>query len=363
MVSKLKVFYQRHKKAAPVIFFFGGFIWDSLTLQRIDHLYSNVVLFGYLLCLMIALYIYNVSDDGRWKNTFLESYQDYAPLAVQFFLGGLSSAYVIFFFRSVSLTQTMVFFILLVFLLVSNEFLKHRISNKYLQFGAFFFVTFTFMEFMIPVFVGVISTFWFIVSGLVALGITAAFIGFIYRRSPSTRREINPVPLASIIAAIYLTINVLYYFNMIPPVPMALQQGIIAYDVEKTDHHYAVTYDPDKRYKMWRIFNHEFSYTPGDTVFAYTSIFAPTNLTEEVAHRWKWLDPKTDTWQISDEISYEVEGGRGGGYRGYTFKTNIHPGQWEIDVITSEGLILGTINFEVHRDATPGQQQLVREEF
>ncbi len=138
MVSAAKRFFRRHKKYAPIVFFIGGFIWDSLTLGRIDGWYSNTVLLTYLLLLTICLYIFNLTDDGRWENTFLEPYEEYAPLAIQFFLGGLSSAYVIFFFQSVTLTKTLVFFLILLVLLFSNELLKHRISNKYLQFGAYF---------------------------------------------------------------------------------------------------------------------------------------------------------------------------------------------------------------------------------
>ena len=363
MIEKLKAFYERHERTALILFFVGGFIWDSLTLQRIDHLYSNFILFTYLLCLMASLYIFNLADDGHWKNTFLEKYEEYAPLAVQFFLGGLCSAYVVFFFRSVSLTKTMVFFILLIFLMISNELFKHRISNKNLQFGALFFVIFTFFTFIIPVFAGTMSTLIFIISGLAALAFTLFFITFIYRKSPSTRREVDIKSISSIIIGLYLVINVLYYFNMIPPVPLSLKSGVIAYNVDKSDHTYTVTYDPDKTFKIWRSFNHDVAYMPGDTVFAYTSIFAPTNLKKSVAHRWKHFNSQTEEWQISDVIDYKIEGGRDNGYRGFTFKTNLQTGQWEIDVITKEGLIIGTIDFELIKDSTFVKEKLVRREF
>src|SRR5699024_7563254 len=141
----------------------------------------------------------NRSGDGHWKDTFLAPYQAYAPLAVQFFLGGLSSAYVIFYFRSVSFTKTMVFFILLVFLLFANELLKHHISNKYLQFGAYFFVTFTFFTFFIPIAIGVMNTFTFFISGLIALGITLFFVSYVYWRSSSMRREINLKKMGAVV--------------------------------------------------------------------------------------------------------------------------------------------------------------------
>lgn len=363
MSSAFRKYFHHHKKYLPVLFFIGGFIWDSLTLGRIDKLYSNFLLLGYLLLLTLCLYVYNLTADGNWKDTVFGRYTEFTPLAIQFLLGGLSSAYVIFYFRSVSLTKTMVFFLLLVILLISNEFLRNRISNKYLQFGAYFFVNFTFFTFFIPVLFGVMGTFTFIIAGLLALIVTLSFIAIIYRKSPSTQTDINLKKLVALIFGIYLLINGLYYFNLIPPVPLSLQTGLIAYNVEENGNSYQVTYNPHEFYKFWETFDTDVTYTKGDTVFAFTSIFAPTNLTEGIYHRWKWFNPQTNAWMISDKIGYEIKGGREGGYRGYTFKTNLRPGKWEVDVITSEGMILGTIEFKLHKDSTFNHEELTHKKF
>lgn len=363
MSSVFRRFYHRHKKYLPVLFFIGGFIWDSLTLGRIDKLYSNFLLLGYLLLLTISLYVFNLADDGKWEDTFLGQYTEFSPLAVQFLLGGLSSAYVIFYFRSVSFTKTMVFFLLLVVLFISNEFLKHRISNKYLQFGAYFFVNFTFFTFFIPVVFGVMSTVTFMIAGIIALVLTLIFVSYIYYKSPSTRREVSLKKMSSLIIGLYLLINGFYYFNLIPPVPLSLQTGLIAYDVNEVENVYQVTYNRDDFYKFWKTFDTDVAYARGDTIFAFTSIFAPTSLKEDVYHRWKWRNPQTGDWIITDKIGYEITGGRGKGYRGYTFKTHLRPGKWEIDVITSEGMILGTINFQLHKDSTLSSDALVHEKF
>lgn len=151
--SAFRRFIMKNKKYAPVLFFIGGFTFDSLTLGRIDRLYDMVLVSLHITSLSITLYLYNLADDGKWKNTLLDRYKKYFPLAIQFFFGALSSAYVIYFSRSVSLSKTITFFVILVGLLVANEFLKKRISNKYLQFSHYFFVSFTFFTFMIPVFI------------------------------------------------------------------------------------------------------------------------------------------------------------------------------------------------------------------
>lgn len=363
MVSATKRFFRRHKKYAPVIFFIGGFIWDSLTLGRIDGWYSNTVLLIYLISLTICLYIFNIADDGRWENTFLEEYEEYTPLAIQFFLGGLSSAYVIFFFQSVTLTKTIVFFLILVVLLLSNELLKHRISNKYLQFGAYFFVNFTFFTFFLPGVFGMMNTFLFVISGLLSLTSTLFLIGYIYQVSPSTREEITGWKIGLLILGIYLTINACYAFNLIPPVPLSLESGLVAYNVEKKNNNFLVSYEQTAFYDFWKTYDKTFNYAKGDTVYIFTSIFAPTDLKKSVEHEWKWYDPDNDKWNTTDTISYDVIGGREGGFRGYTFKENIWPGRWQVDVTTEEGMVLGEIDFKIIPDSTLDKNRLTIDKF
>src|SRR5699024_2209877 len=221
---------------------------------------------------MISLYIFNLGKDGRWKNTLLERADPYTLFAVQFFFGSSISAYIIFFFRSVSFTRTLIFLILLVLLYIANELFKHHMTNKYLQFGAFFFVSFTYFEFNIPVLTGTMNHFIFIVAGIIALGLTAALVTLIYWRSPSTRREVRPPKLILLVIGLYAVINVCYYFNLIPPVPLALESGMIAYDVKKANGSYLVTYEPSQTYLFWRAYDHQVVYSPGDTIYAYTSI-------------------------------------------------------------------------------------------
>ena len=59
-------------------------------------------------------------------------------------LGGLFSAYAIFYSRSVTLTSTAIFFALLVLLLVGNEFLRDRLSSLRLLVSLYALVCFAF---------------------------------------------------------------------------------------------------------------------------------------------------------------------------------------------------------------------------
>ena len=362
--SKFRRFIRRHEKYAPVIFFVGGFIFDSLTLGRIDQLYDLVVLCAYMTLLTITIYLYNLADDGKWKNTFLERYEEFFPLAIQFFFGGLSSAHVIYFSRSVSLSKTAFFFVLLVALLIANEFLKKRISNKYLQFGVYFFVSFTFFTFIIPVFIKEMNTQVFLFSGLVSLGCTIVLITFIYLVSPSTRAEIHIGKILGIVVLIYGLINAFYFLKLIPPVPLALDSGMVAHNVVKLENNtYVVTYETDEWYVFWRDHRLKFIHEPDENVYVFSSIFAPTYLKKSILHRWKWYNPDTREWEIIEDIGYDITGGRDGGYRGYTYKNNVKRGSWKVEVITEEELVLGVIDFEIITDPALRPQRVVERVF
>lgn len=361
--GKFRRFIRKHGKYAPILFFIGGFLFDVLTLGRIDRTYDLVMLCLHMTNLSIVLYLYNLADDGTWKNTFLERFEEYFPLAIQFFFGALSSAYVIYFSRSVSLSKTVSFFLILIVLLVANEFLKQRISNKYLQFSVYFFLSFTFFAFMIPVVTTKMSPQVFFISGFIGLGCTLALIILIYVMSPSTRREIHIGKLLSLIISIYAFINLFYYFRLIPPVPLALDEGIVAHNVEKNGDSYTVAYEKNDTFIFWRDHRTKFSFQPNENVYIFSSVFAPTDLEKSILHRWKWFNEESLEWELVEDIGYEIKGGRDDGFRGYTYKNNIWPGQWKVEVITTEELVLGVIDFEISIDENLEPVNLVERKF
>lgn len=363
MINRAKAFIRLHQKYAPILFFVGGFAWDSLTLGRIDGIFDRAILLTYLIALSACLYLFNLADDGKWKETFLEKYEEYFPLAIQFFIGGLCSAYVIYFSRSVSYSKSVTFFIILIGLMFANELLKDRISNKYMQFSAYFFVNFTFFTFFLPVLLKHMNQFIFLLSGVISLGTTLWLILYIYKVSPSTREQVHKKKILALIIGIYLMINTFYFFNLIPPVPLAMDQGLVAHNIEKQNDEYTITYEKAPFYKFWRDYGNDLIYKPGERVYIFTSIFAPSDFEKSIYHRWKWYSPNTEKWELIDRIGFNITGGRDEGFRGYTYKGNMMEGDWKVDVITSEGLVLGIINFSVVEDSTADPKRLVSKVF
>jgi hypothetical protein len=133
----------------------SGVIYDMLTLTRIDRLQDNLLLLIYLLLLGVLIVLTGrlgiepapereqlaaLSPFVRW----VLRVRPYYSMAAQFLLGGLFSAYAIFYSRSATLTSTAVFFALLVVLLVGNEFLRDRLASLRLLVSLYALVCFAF---------------------------------------------------------------------------------------------------------------------------------------------------------------------------------------------------------------------------
>jgi len=354
---KIYLFIENNKRFAPLLFFVSGFLWDWLTLGRVDRLYDIILLSAYFFLLSFCIYLYNCIGYSIWQHKFLKTYQNYLPLIIQFFFGGLTSAYVIYFSRSVSLSKTASFFVILVLLFFANEIFKKRISNLYLQFGIYSFVSYTFFAYMIPVLIAKLNPFIFTMSGMISLSMTFFLVYIIYKTKHKIKLDTFKIKLLTVIFSVYGLITLFYFFKLIPPVPLALNQSIVAYAIEKKDNRYQVTYDAGKWYMFWKEYKSELNINKTDEIYVFTSIFAPTDLDKKIFHLWKKYNSKTKTWDVTDKIGFSIIGGRNNGFRGYTFKQNITEGEWEVEVITEEGLIIGIIDFNLV-DKEPKSRQL-----
>lgn len=114
---------------------------------------------------------------------------------------------------------------------------------------------------------------------------------------------------------------------------------------------------------FWRDHSLRFSYDYNEKVYVFSSMFAPTNLEISIIHRWQWYNENTDEWEIIEDITYEITGGRDGGYRGYTYKDNAKKRLWKVAVITEEELILGVIVFEIVMNTSTNTKRMVEKRF
>lgn len=347
-IAYIREFYTRFKKYNPIAFFFGGFTWDSVTLKRIDQLLDNVILLVYLLLLGGLIVVVSLVENKTIQKPVIVKYRAWFPLGLQFFLGGLFSAYVVFYFQSASLTRASLFLGILVLLLIANEFLEQRLKNIYLLISLYFMASFSFFIFFVPVVLKIMNVWTFLLGGLLSLLLMVALLYILNKGSIFLTRK-HALAAVALVLSLYTIINLFYWQNWIPPVPLSLKHGAIYHHVSKNrqNERYTLRFEQPRWYQFLKRSDNPFRYAQGDTVACFAAIFAPTKLTKRIYHHWQRYAPARKDWLTTDRLGYEITGYRDSGYRGYTRKVNVSPGKWRVDVETEEGVLLGRIKFRI----------------
>ena len=121
-----------------------GFLWDSLTLQRIDLWIENVIIVAYLFIAGISILILNAYQGGRLYARLFEKIVFITPFLLQFAFGGLFSAFVIFYSKSASFIASWPFILILGFLLIGNELFRERYLKFTFQVSIFFIALYSY---------------------------------------------------------------------------------------------------------------------------------------------------------------------------------------------------------------------------
>lgn len=350
LVTKSLAFYERHDRYAPALFFFGGVFWDAATLQRVDAWFDNAFLLTYLAIAGFLTVSGTLVLHERTTRAWMLRYREWYPAALQFFLGALFSAYVIFYSQSASLSEGSVYLLILVGLLVGNEFIHRRIVHVYLQFSLYFLASATFFIFFIPVLTKTMNYPTFFASGLLSVILVGGMLVYLKHRDVFQNQRQFYYSLA-LVVTLFGMLNLFYLQSWIPPVPLAMRHGGIYHEVylNQEDLTYELAFERPEWYEFWVSSDRRFHYQQGDTVWCFAAIFAPTHLKKKIYHNWRFFDEANGTWVSTDRIGNTVVGyrGRDKGWRGYTRKQHITPGRWRVDVETEEGLILGRIYFTI----------------
>ena len=338
----------------PPVFFFSGVTYDTLTLTRIDRLQDNLLLLIYLLLLGVLIVLTgrlgiepapereqlaNFSPFVRWVLRVRPFY----PMAVQFLLGGLFSAYAIFYSRSATLTSTAIFFALLVVLLVGNEFLRDRLSSLRLLVSLYALVCFAFFTFFLPVMTGYMNAAVFLIGAVLSAVVTFRVVQLIYRNNPDrSKRE-----AIGVTAPAFTLIGLLvgfYFLNWIPPVPLSMKFGGMYREVQKRDDRFALSFDREW-YQVWK--RSQSPFPADEPIYCFTAVFAPVALNTTVYHHWYFRTNSSKAFIHADKIPIKIAGGREGGYRAYSFKQRLDPGDWRVDVETEDGRVVGQVSVVV----------------
>lgn len=346
--------YEEHERVISPAAFFVGFAIDNLTLLRIDQSIDIFILFSWLLLAGAGVVVFNLSRHGVAKWSFFEHAHSWLPIVIQLAFGALFSGFTIFYMRSASLSESWPFLAIVLFLFFGNEFFRKHYLRLTFQVSIFFTSLFFLMIFYVPILRGEMGASTFLLSGALSLAAVFTFVLLLFAILPVEARE-NKTALGKSIAGIFIVVNILYFTNIIPPIPLSLKDAGAYHFLEKSQTgDYILRGESTHWYDFFRP-HQEIHIMYGEPVYFYSAVFAPTKLSTGIAHDWQYYDTGLGKWVESGTFSFGITGGRDSGYRGYSVKSNVEPGLWRVDVVTDRGQVIGRTKFMVIETDTPTQ--------
>lgn len=342
-LKNLKVFLEHHERSLSAAALFIGFVIDSLTLRRIDLLFENAVLITYLLVAGLCIIILNLKDKSIWNLPMFSWVMTVVPFVMQIAFGALFSGFVVFYFRSASLSASWLFMLFLFGMLVGNEVFRPYYERLVFHVSVYFFALLSYCIFALPVLFHAMNTFVFIGSILVSI---AAVCGFLFTMSLFSKAAIHrSLPLiARSVTTIAVVVLFAYLTNIIPPVPLSLKESIVAHNAVRAGDTYVLSvehetfFDKIAPVKVY----HRVSVEP---VYVWVSVFAPTDLSTAIVHEWQ--QKRNGKWVTITRDAYPILGGRDSGFRGYSMKSNVEEGEWRVSVETERGQVIGRVRFDI----------------
>lgn len=336
-------FFQRNEKWLTPVMLVGGFVIDNLTLRRSDRLIENVLLAVYFLTIMGTMLLFHKLQSREQKSVRILELESILFLVMQFVFGGLFSALTVFYIKSASLLASWPFLLVLFGGMISTEYFKKHFSQFLVQLATLYLLLFTYLIVVVPLFVRSINVFVFLLSGIVSLALIFGYIKLFKKIVPGLLKN-KDRKILGVVMGVFVGMNLFYFLNIIPPIPLALKDSGVFKSVIRTDNGYVFSYfDSNFSFKSLKT---EYSVPAGSYVYFYSSVFAPVKFEQTIIHEWQKKNNKGDWIKVSS-VKFPIYGGSETGYRGYTVSAQVTKGEWKVLVKTSNGQILGGETFLV----------------
>ncbi|HEX7220356.1 MAG TPA: DUF2914 domain-containing protein [Burkholderiales bacterium] len=345
-IERLRLYYSRNEGRVAAVFFAAGFTFDIVTTGRIDSWLTIAQQAAYLAVITgILLHMFLEQDqpapDLAGKSVLVRWYYDYRNALVHFLMGALLSLYAIFYFKSSSLLVSFGFLGFLVVLLLANELKRIQSLGLPFKFALLGLSFLSFAAYLVPIALGSIGLGVFLLSMLVgSVPLAAAAWRVPADKFVRARREIL-IPLGCVVIG-FLSF---YYFRLIPPVPLSIPFIGVYHQVERAGDSYRLSHERPA-WRFWHNGDQSFYAQPGDKVYVFFRVFSPARFSDQVQMRWYWKDPARG-WTLQDSIPIRIVGGREQGFRGYGLKSNYQPGEWKVQVETTDGREIGRVYFDL----------------
>ncbi len=360
--KKVLHFWQQYSRPINLVSLAAGFCFDLYLAKRPDSLPDNILLLSYLALSAVIITLLNVRSRRA-----MERESPTEPLllllVLQFCFGGLASNLLILYGHSGTIGGSLFFVALLAGFALGNEFLKSRYAQLRFNIAVYYFLLLTYCVIAVPTFI-LHDIGWqaFLWSTAASAGVMAIFLAILLLSLSERDRVRNMYEIIGIVLGTLCVFNLLYWGNIIPPVPLSLKNIGVYHSLaalpqpDTSGAIYAASYEPSLWYIFWRDTSATYTFAPSDSrrAYCFSAVFAPGGLSTPIEHRWEEYDTTAKKWQTVSLVSFPINGGRTEGYRGYSVEENLSPGQWRCDVETDKGQLIGRISFDVvQSSATP----------
>ena len=350
--QRLQAFRLRHQHAEHLVFFGGGFVFDSVMIRRVDDALvliqqgAYLAIVGVLLALVVTWNERTPALPASWK--WLPNVS--GPL-VHFMLGTLLNAYALFYFKSASGWSAALFVVVITLLLLANELPQFRRLGPVVLYALYSFCLTSYFAYLYPVLIGRMRSWMFLLAVATSLVPLLLLSRLHYRLTDDRRRVLRQALVPSFGAQAALA--GLFLLGLLPPVPLSLMEIGIYHDVTRDPSgSYLLSRQSPPWWKPWTRDDTDFRARAGDRVYCFFRVFAPARFEDQVRVRWSYRSPGGG-WQPSDAVPIVVRGGRERGYAGFAYKQNWRPGDWRVAVETGDGREIGRQAFSVRQDPDP----------
>lgn len=342
---KLRQFYERYETYLIPAALTLGFITDSFTFRVIGIGNLIYVFLAHLLFVGVNIGTINYFKENQPSGRVQHYWRFLAPLFIQFSFGNLFNGFLIFYFQSGSFFASWPFFLVLALLIVGNEIARRYEVTPLLQISVYFFSIFAYLNLVFPYAFKSLGAVIFLSSGFLSL---VLIVGFVYAVSRfSERIKARKKKLWVAVGAVFLFVNFLYFANLIPPIPLSLKEVGVYHDVTRVNSNYKVVGERCQNWDKCLFTKKRIHITrKGQSVYVFSAVHAPSEMSLEVVHEWKKYDPQQNSWVIKTRLPYRMEGGREKGFRLYTYN-RVTPGLWQVNIETKGGQIIGRKSFRV----------------
>jgi hypothetical protein len=342
--------HERHLSALSLA---GGFAFDSYAFGRIDRPLTQLVFVIYLLVAGTAIAVLHSLESRSDDRKPSDRTRAILIAVAQFALGCLLSGFCVFYIRSASITASWPFLLFMAGIFIGNEYMRRYHARLVFSALLFFFALYSYAILLVPVVLARIGTIPFLMSGALAVVVFFFFVRLLAMLGRDRYRNARK-QIAIGMVAITILINVFYFANIFPPLPLVLSDAGVYHDVKRVGGDYQVTAEDEP--PRWRALFGTFPVEhiqPGGKLYLYSAVFAPYRLTTQIVHRWEWRDPRNGNWLPQETVRFTIHGGRADGFRTYSLRRAPNPGEWRVNIATADGRAIGRMRFSVEAQAVP----------